>query len=60
MNIIYLVLGLVIIIILIISMTRNLKCPNCKEKSVNHSYSEKIGNTDKEVYECDNCKSKFV
>jgi len=60
MNTIYLILGIVIFFILIFSMTRNIKCPKCGKKSVNHSHAEKIGNTDKEIYECNNCNKKFV
>jgi len=60
MNTIYLFLGLVAFFILIYLITRNIKCPKCKKKSVKHSHTERIGNTDKDVYECRNCNEKFV
>lgn len=35
-------------------------CPKCLSGRVWHSHSEPLEKTTIEVYECDNCKAKFV
>ena len=61
---IFMVLILLVIAVLFnIKRIKNVfssKCPKCQIGRVSHSYSEPIGFTTIEVYECDNCNNKFV